>query len=202
MIRIPRADFAVDTDSPKDENPAMPPGHRPDDPPPPARRTSSSASPLEDAIPARVALWIHRGGPAGDHLDLFIGPFDPERPPADDARVARSWRLPLDALGADGRAPTGGVWAATPTPPHRALYLTTSASSASRDLGAGRGTAAPLALGEGRAHFGRERTMIRARTLGAAPGALQGELTVEVRVSSDGTSVAEFRIHDGATSRC
>ncbi|MEY2795299.1 MAG: hypothetical protein RIR10_1015 [Planctomycetota bacterium] len=102
------------------------------------------------AISARVAVCRHRGAPEGDHLDLFIGPFDCRQPPHDDALVAHSWRLPLDAwLDRTTSAPAGlrvGQVLATATPPHRALYLSLATT---RMLDNDRGTVEPLAHGDG-----------------------------------------------------
>jgi hypothetical protein len=99
-------------------------------------------------------------------MDLFIGPFDCRQPPHDDALVAHSWRLPLDAWIGEGfgegfgeaidgglsrstSAPAGlriGQFLATATPPHRALYLSLSTT---RVLDNNRGTVEPLAHGVG-----------------------------------------------------
>jgi hypothetical protein len=129
-------------------------------------RTPLEQTRPQGAISARAAVCRHRGAPEGDHLDLFIGPFDCRQPPHDDALAAHSWRLPLDAWlgeefgegfgGAIDRginrstsAPAGlrpGQFLATATPPHRALYLSLSTT---RVLDNNRGTVEPLAHGDG-----------------------------------------------------
>jgi hypothetical protein len=113
-------------------------------------RTPLEQTRPQGAISARAAVCRHRGTPEGDHLDLFIGPFDCRQPPHDDALVAHSWRLPLDAwLDRTTSAPAGlrpGQFLATATPPHRALYLSLSTT---RVLDNDRGTVEPLAHGDG-----------------------------------------------------
>jgi hypothetical protein len=113
-------------------------------------RTPLEQTRPQGAISARVAVCRHRGAPEGDHLDLFIGPFDCRQPPHDDALAAHSWRLPLDAwLDRTTSAPAGlrvGQFLATATPPHRALYLSLSTT---RVLDNNRGTVEPLAHGDG-----------------------------------------------------
>lgn len=90
----------------------------------------------------RVAVVRHERAAEGDHLDLFVGPRGAEA----DARVARSWRLPLAAWRAEG--PATGRFAAVPTPPHRAEYLDLRLP---RELSEGRGRVVPLAAGDGKA---------------------------------------------------
>lgn len=137
---------------------------------------TSGAQPLngpvrpKDAIPARMALCRHRDAPDGEHLDLFLGPFDPSSPPNQDARIARSWRVPLAvwtdvwpnlSRGVAGGIPHGayavaagdgraqlvlGQFPAFATPPHRAMYLSLSEA---RTLDAGRGIVEPLAIADG-----------------------------------------------------
>lgn len=129
--------------------------------------TSGAQSPKgperpKGAVPARMALCRHRGAPEGEHLDLFLGPFDPSAPPHEDALIARSWRLPLavwtevwpnipTAAGAlaagDGHTQlTLGHFSVIATPPHRATYLSLSES---KTLDAGRGIVEPLAQADG-----------------------------------------------------
>lgn len=105
-----------------------------------------------DALPrsVRIAVVRHERAADGDHLDLFVGPRGAEA----DARVARSWRLPLAAWRA--RSPTvdcteglaEGRFAAVPTPPHRAEYLDLRQP---RELSEGRGRVVPLAAADGEA---------------------------------------------------
>jgi hypothetical protein len=123
-------------------------------------RTPPEPTRPQGAISARVSVCRHRGAPEGDHLDLFIGPFDRAQPPHDDALVAHAWRLPLDAWidqttsalaelrGGDLRAGElrAGEFQATATPPHRALYLSLATT---RQLEGQRGTVEPLACGDG-----------------------------------------------------
>lgn len=92
----------------------------------------------------RVAVVRHEQSAEGDHLDLFVGP----RGAAADARVARSWRLPLEAWRSEGLAT--GRFAAVPTPAHRAAYLELDGSTqAPRELSGGRGRVVPLVAGDG-----------------------------------------------------
>jgi len=168
----------------------------------PPRATES-----EGAVPARVAFWLHRGAPGGDHVDLFIGPFDGSHPPPTDARLAWSWRLPVEAFPGVALEPhrpaTQGRWPATPTEPHRMAYLMLDGD---RELGEGRGTATLLARGDGWARFEGDCTAIRAtlaRAVGAAasaarptPGsgiATELELEIAVRRLADGTASVEIR---------
>lgn len=92
----------------------------------------------------RVAVARHEQAAEGDHLDLFIGP----RCAPTDARVARSWRLPLEAWRSEGLST--GRFAAVPTPAHRAAYLEPEGTApAPRELTGGRGRVTPLAAGDG-----------------------------------------------------
>ena len=93
-------------------------------------------------VPVRVAVARHETTD-GDHLDLFVGPAaaidgDP------DARVARTWRLPLEAWDAEHLA--CGRFAAVAIDPHRAAYL---ALATARTLADGRGRVVPLLRGGG-----------------------------------------------------
>lgn len=91
------------------------------------------------ASAVRVAVARHSGARDGDHLDLFVGPVGDAGP---DARVARCWRLPLEAWRAEGLAE--GRFAATEIALHRAEYLSIAAP---RELSDGRGRVEPLARG-------------------------------------------------------
>ena len=174
-----------------------------------AAHETSRVDPPEDALPARVALCLHRVAPAaqtddpsqaigpqspGDHVDLFIGAATSgtDSAPDDEARIAHSWRLPMAAR--DWRAAlhaTGTVrWPATPTPAHRALYLRLVQL---RTLDGGRGTVEPLAAGDGwmrsrPGHLVAEVHLATARNDGAAT-----LVHVEVREDAEGTT-AELRL--------
>ena len=91
------------------------------------------------AAPARVAVALHLGARGGDHLDLFVGPVGEGD---SDVRVARCWRLPLEAWRAEGLA--NGRFAATEIELHRAAYLSIAEP---RELSGGRGRVEPLARG-------------------------------------------------------
>lgn len=110
-------------------------------------RANSEVS--DDPAPesVRVAVMLHEPAPGRAappaHLDLFVGPVDCVDP---DARVARSWRLPLGAWTSEG--PVAGRFAAVETPPHRAAYLSIAAPV---ELSDGRGSVTPLASGTGTA---------------------------------------------------
>lgn len=91
------------------------------------------------ATPARVAVALHLGARGGDHLDLFVGPVGEADP---DARVARCWRLPIEAWRAEGLA--NGRFAAMEIELHRAAYLSIAEP---RELSGGRGRVEPLARG-------------------------------------------------------
>jgi hypothetical protein len=146
MIRTLRPFFAVDSAAELGETSTMEADFEAAGGP----RTPLEQTRPQGAISARAAVCRHRGAPEGDHLDLFIGPFDCRQPPHDDALAAHSWRLPLDAwLDRTTSAPAGlrvGQFLATATPPHRALYLSLSTT---RVLDNNRGTVEPLAHGDG-----------------------------------------------------
>jgi hypothetical protein len=146
MIRTLRPFFAVDSAPELGETSTMEADFEAAGGP----RTPLEQTRPQGAISARAAVCRHRGAPGGDHLDLFIGPFDCRQPPHDDALVAHSWRLQLDAwLDRTTSAPAGlrvGQFLATATPPHRALYLSLSTT---RVLDNNRGTVEPLAHGDG-----------------------------------------------------
>ena len=95
--------------------------------------------------PLRAALALHtQATGVADHLDLFIG----DAACADaDARVARTYRLPLEAR--EARALRPGKHGAVELEPHRAEYL---ALASGRELSGGRGRVEPvftsLAYGE------------------------------------------------------
>jgi len=91
------------------------------------------------AAPARVAVALHLGARGGDHLDLFVGPVGEGD---SHVRVARCWRLPLEAWRAEGLA--NGRFAATEIELHRAAYLSIAEP---RELSGGRGRVEPLARG-------------------------------------------------------
>lgn len=93
------------------------------------------------ARPVRVAVSRHERAADGDHLDLFVGPADARDP---DARVARCWRLPLQAWSAEGLA--CGRFAAREIAAHRAEYLWLTEA---RELSDARGRVVPLAHGSG-----------------------------------------------------
>ena len=122
----------------------------------------------------------HVDNQGGDHLDLFVGPAAAAGAGADpDARVVRSWRLPLAAWDESSEGLACGRFAATETEAHRAEYL---ALAEPRVLSGGRGRVIPLARGAGVAlgnlrvtALGREilltRTALAAWTVEiAAPG--------------------------------
>jgi len=190
--------------------------------PPGVAHKSSRDRPPEDALPARVALCLHRMDPGaqdapsqaisphtpGDHVDLFIGTTaaaeGADKAPDDDARVAQSWRLPVTAR--DWRTAllaTGAVrWPAIPTPAHRALYLWLTQP---RTLDGGRGIVEPLAAGDGwmRCWAGSLVAEVHLATV-ENDGAAR-LVRVEVRENTEGTT-AEFRLlepregtmHDGS----
>lgn len=91
------------------------------------------------AMPARIAVALHVGARDGDHVDLFVGPVGEADP---DARIARCWRLPIEAWRAEGLA--NGRFAATEIELHRAAYLSIAEP---RELSGGRGRVEPLARG-------------------------------------------------------
>ncbi|MEY3027564.1 MAG: hypothetical protein RLZZ238_2461 [Planctomycetota bacterium] len=130
-------------------------------------RANSEVS--DDPAPesVRVAVMLHEPAPGRAappaHLDLFVGPVDCVDP---DARVARSWRLPLGAWTSEG--PVAGRFAAVETPPHRAAYLSIAAPV---ELSDGRGSVTPLASGTGTARAAKGGA-------GAEPG---GESEAEPR---------------------
>lgn len=95
--------------------------------------------PATIATPARVAVALHLGARGGDHLDLFVGPVGEGD---SDVRVARCWRLPIEAWRAEGLA--NGRFAATEIELHRAAYLSIVEP---RELSGGRGRVEPLARG-------------------------------------------------------
>ena len=101
------------------------------------------------ASAVRVAVARHTGARDGDHLDFFVGPVGDAGP---DARVARCWRLPLEAWRAEGLAE--GRFAATEIALHRAEYLSIAAP---RELSDGRGRIEPLARGRACATVGASR---------------------------------------------
>jgi len=149
--------------------------------------TSSPASRGADlaasANAVRVAVVRHEvggaGDPAVDHLDLFVGPAAAVGAGADpDARVVRSWRLPLAAWDAASEGLACGRFAATETEAHRAEYLTLAEP---RELSGGRGRVVPLARGAGIARgdlrvaaLGRELRLTRTE-LGAWTVEITGE---------------------------
>lgn len=180
-----------------------------------ARATSRGNSP-EDALPARVALCLHRMDPGaldepsqaisphspGDHVDLFIGATadaeGADNAPNDNARVAHSWRLPVTAR--DWRTAlqaTGAVrWPATPTPAHRALYLRLTQP---RTLDGGRGTVEPLDAGDGWMRYWAGSLVAEVRLATVENDGAAKLVRVEVREDAEGTT-AEFRLlepHEG-----
>lgn len=121
----------------------MAPAPQPPDPPMLAR-----GFPFVDGEGAiAISAALHADAPAvGGHVDFFLGPpasamLDP------NARVARTFRLPLAIWCGGGLAP--GIHAAMELEPHRAEYLTLASA---RELSGGRGTVLPLFRAEG---FGR-----------------------------------------------
>lgn len=161
MIGTPARFFAVDTRADLDETPAMAPATNPDTNPATTHGFDAADDAADDvagdaaddahsprptprptgSVAARVALVRHRDAPDGDHLDLFIGPFDAASPPPADDRVARSWRLPLAAWDERTSTLRGGRYTAVATAPHRAAYL---ALDDARTLDGGRGRVEPL----------------------------------------------------------
>ena len=108
----------------------------------PASRGADLAA-SADAV--RVAVVRHEVDDG--HLDLFVGPAAAVGAGADpDARVVRSWRLPLAAWDAASEGLACGRFAATETEAHRAEYLTLAEP---RELSGGRGRVVPLARGAG-----------------------------------------------------
>lgn len=122
---------------------------------------------------ARLALlrhWCRAPGPglalrsdadagtsgATAHLDLFLGP---ESPIDGDARVARSWRLPLSAWD---RGWISGVYQAIETPPHRAIYLGLTERV---ELSNARGVVEPIVATSCRARVDGTRVVIEAAHL-------------------------------------
>jgi len=111
---------------------------------------AKSAFPTGDAegsprTPLRVALALHTGAAGvADHLDLFIGP---DACADRDARIARTYRLPLAAIEAGSLR--AGTHDAVELEPHRAEYL---ALASARELSGGRGRVEPVfsarAIGE------------------------------------------------------
>ncbi|MFM7259650.1 MAG: hypothetical protein ACKO3W_03515 [bacterium] len=175
---------------------------------------SATATPPEDAFPARVALCLHRAvagtgvGPSSSdlpHVDLFIAPFDAANPPDDDARIVRSWRLPVAAC--DWRTtiastPTAAIyWSATPTPAHRALYLRLAQP---RTLDDGRGLVEPLAAGNGWMISRPDELVAEVRLAPADGAGAATAVRIEVREDATG-SIAKFHLletcerakHDG-----
>jgi hypothetical protein len=84
-----------------------------------------------------VALALHTGAAGvADHLDLFIGP---DACADRDARIARTYRLPLAALQAGSLRE--GIHDAVELEAHRAEYL---ALASPRELSGNRGRVEPL----------------------------------------------------------
>ena len=93
-----------------------------------------------------VAASRHLDAPVvGNHIDFFLGPAASAAHDR-DARIARTYRLPLAAFAAD--APVAGTYEAVELEPHRAEYLTLDAP---RELSAGRGRVEPILRATGRA---------------------------------------------------
>jgi len=170
---------------------------------PGAAHKSSRDRPPEDALPARVALCLHRAaagtgvGPSSSdlpHVDLFIAPFDAANPPDDDAPIVRSWRLPVAAC--DWRTtiastPTAAIyWSATPTPAHRALYLRLAHP---RTLDGGRGTVESLAAGNGWMISRPDELVAEVRLAPANSAGAATAVRIEVREDATG-SIAKFHL--------
>lgn len=120
---------------------------------PAVERASQPAVPPEFPLPfplgagrgaVTVACALHRMSPdSSSHVDFFIGPATARDR---DARVARTFRLPLAAC-AGGRI-VAGSFDAVELPPHRAEYL---ALDGPRELTDGRGRVEPIFARDGRA---------------------------------------------------
>lgn len=127
---------------------------------PPAPPALPREFPLADGEGAvALAASLHLDAPSvGSHIDLFLGPPDAAAR-GRDARVARTYRLPLSAFAARGRKPepVAGTYDAMELEPHRAEYL---ALEAPRELPEGRGRVEPILRATGRA-------MVRGSTLEA-----------------------------------
>ena len=117
--------------------------------------------PFTDGVGAvRVAIVRHSATDALEaHLDLFIACAQAAEMPAKDARIARSWRIPLAALR-DGEL-VDGDYNALEQPPHRALYL---ALTLSVELSRGRGLVEPMMQCAGHAQLSAEGASLRLRT--------------------------------------
>jgi hypothetical protein len=114
---------------------------------PPARPALPREFPFADGEGAvAIAASRHLDAPVvGSHIDLFLGP-DPAAAHDRDARVARTYRLPLAAFAAD--APIAGTYDAVELEPHRSEYLRLDSP---RELSDGRGRVEPILRASGRA---------------------------------------------------
>ncbi|MBI1304293.1 MAG: hypothetical protein GC172_10990 [Phycisphaera sp.] len=143
--------------------------------------------PLRVALPPlRVALALHTDGLAADHLDLFIGPDQATDP---DARIARSYRLPLEARAGDSIRV--GSHDAMELEPHRAEYL---ALAGPRELSDGRGRVEPV-------FSARARGEIAANRFDLAVDHADGPLRLRGARGQDGRWTVEAHRHDGAGTR-
>jgi hypothetical protein len=98
--------------------------------------------------PVCLAIARHERSPdAEDHLDLFIGAWLRDDVWNPDARVARTFRLPLSAWV--GGEPSPGLYHAVELTAHRAEYLELVSQ---RVLSDGRGVVSPVARAVGFAH--------------------------------------------------
>lgn len=112
--------------------------------------TADAQPPAQPALPrefpfvdgegaATIAVSRHLDAPAvGSHIDLFLGPADAAARDG-DARIARAYRLPLEAFAAD--APVAGTYGAVELEPHRSEYLVLMSP---RQLSGGRGRVEPI----------------------------------------------------------
>jgi hypothetical protein len=118
---------------------------------PPARPALPREFPLlAGAGAVTIAASLHLDAPVvGSHIDLFLGPADAATRDR-DARIARSYRLPLSAFAARPTAsvPVAGIYDAVELDPHRAEYL---ALDLPRQLSGDRGRVEPLMQAIGRA---------------------------------------------------
>jgi hypothetical protein len=111
---------------------------------PPVRPALPCAFPLAEGDGAVVVAWVlHRDAPVvGCHIDLFVGA--PSSAPRPDERIARTFRLPLEAWSAG--APSMGTYDAVELEAHRAEYL---ALGSPRELANARGRVEPLLRASG-----------------------------------------------------
>jgi hypothetical protein len=114
---------------------------------PPAPSAFPRGFPLADGEGAvAIAASRHLDAPVvGSHIDLFLGPASAMAHDR-DARVVRTYRLPLAAFAAN--APAAGIYDAVELEPHRSEYLSLKAP---RELSDGRGRVEPILCATGRA---------------------------------------------------